>query len=238
MNACEIRWLGRIAYGEAWALQKELATQRASGWIVDTLLLLEHPHTYTFGTRGKREHLLVPRDDLEARGVTILDVDRGGDITYHGPGQLVGYPILQLAEYGLDAVRYLRALEEVLIVVVQSYGLAAQRVRHLTGVWVGNQKLVAIGTKIDVNGITQHGFALNVNTDLTYFANIIPCGIRNRGVSSISALLGHEVSLGEVCKRTAEAFGQVFGVRMITEQPPVLSLSSSKTPEMIGERLL
>lgn len=209
-----------MGYAEAWTLQKQLAAQRAAGQIDDTLLLLEHPHTYTFGSRGRRahEHLLVPRAELEAAGVAVLDVDRGGDVTYHGPGQIVGYPILRLAEYNLDAVSYMRALESLLIAVCESYGLAAGRVRHLTGVWVGEQKLAAIGTKVDVHGITLHGFALNVTTDLDYFTKIVPCGIRNKGVGSITGLLGRDVPVDEVIERTVAAFGQVFDVEMIVEQ--------------------
>jgi lipoyl(octanoyl) transferase len=216
LNRCEVRSLGTVAYAEAWALQKELAAQRAANAIPDTLLLLHHPHTYTFGSRGRRahEHLLVPRAELEAAGVAVLDVDRGGDVTYHGPGQLVGYPILQLHRYDLDVVQYMRALEDVLIDVVASYGLAAGRVRHLTGVWVGDRKLAAIGTKVDVNGITQHGFALNVSTDLSYFAKIVPCGIRNRGVGSLEAELGVDVAMAQVIERTVTAFGTVFGAEM------------------------
>ncbi len=217
MNQCFVRWLGRIAYADAWRLQKELAAQRAHDQIEDTLLLLEHPHTYTFGSRGKREHLLVPREQLEAEGVAILDVDRGGDITYHGPGQLVGYPILRLADYGLDAVRYLRTLEIMLIDVARSYGLDAQHVRHLTGVWVGNQKIAAIGTKVDVHGITQHGFALNVSTDLAYFAKIVPCGIRNREVGSLAQLLDRNVPIDDVIDRTVAAFAQTFNAEMLMD---------------------
>lgn len=220
MKRCRVHSLGTIGYAEAWALQKQLAAQRAAGQIDDTLLLLEHPHTYTFGSRGRRahEHLLVPRAELEAAGVAVLDVDRGGDVTYHGPGQIVGYPILRLAEYNLDAVSYMRSLELMLIAVCKSYGLAAGRVRHLTGVWVGEQKLAAIGTKVDVHGITLHGFALNVTTDLDYFTKIVPCGIRNKGVGSIAGLLGRDVPLDEVIERTVAAFGQVFDVEMIVEQ--------------------
>ncbi|HEY0603991.1 MAG TPA: lipoyl(octanoyl) transferase LipB [Herpetosiphonaceae bacterium] len=222
MKHCQVHSLGTIGYTEAWALQKQLAAQRAAGEIDDTLLLLEHPHTYTFGSRGRRahEHLLVPRGELEAAGVAVLDVDRGGDVTYHGPGQLVGYPILRLAEYNLDAVEYMRVLESLLIAVCESYGLAAGRVRHLTGVWVGEQKLAAIGTKVDVSGITLHGFALNVMTDLDYFTKIVPCGIRNKGVGSLSGLLGRDVRMDEVIARTVAAFGQVFDVEMIVEQAP------------------
>lgn len=217
MNQCSVRWLGRIAYADAWKLQKELAAQRAADLIGATLLLLEHPHTYTFGSRGKREHLLVPHVQLEAQGVTILDVDRGGDITYHGPGQLVGYPILRLADYDLDAVRYLRTLENVLINVACSYGLDAQHVRHLTGVWVGNHKIAAIGTKVDVHGITQHGFALNVSTDLAYFDKIVPCGIRNREVGSLAQLLDRDVPMDEVVDRTVAAFAQTFNAEMLVD---------------------
>ncbi|HEY0736544.1 MAG TPA: lipoyl(octanoyl) transferase LipB [Herpetosiphonaceae bacterium] len=222
MKRCQVHSLGTIGYTEAWALQKQLAAQRAAGEIDDTLLLLEHPHTYTFGSRGRRahEHLLVPRAELEAAGVAVLDVDRGGDVTYHGPGQLVGYPILRLAEYNLDAVEYMRTLESLLIAVCESYGLAAGRVRHLTGVWVGEQKLAAIGTKVDVSGITLHGFALNVTTDLDYFTKIVPCGISNKGVGSLSGLLGRDVPMDEVIARTVAAFGQVFDVEMIVEQAP------------------
>lgn len=220
MNQCAVQWLGRVPYADAWKLQKELAAQRAHDLIPDTLLLLEHDHTYTFGSRGKREHLLVPREQLEAESVTILDVDRGGDITYHGPGQLVGYPILRLATYDLDAVRYLRALEAALINVGQSYGLDAQHVRHLTGVWVGNHKIAAIGTKVDVNGITQHGFALNVTTDLDYFAKIVPCGIRNRQVGSLAQLLARVVPMDEVMERTVAAFANVFDAETLEINAP------------------
>jgi lipoyl(octanoyl) transferase len=214
IRAC---WMGQVNYAEAWALQKELAAQRAADQTDDTLLLLEHPHTYTFGSRGRRahEHLLVPRAGLEAAGITVIDVDRGGDVTYHGPGQLVGYPIVRLSDYHLDAVSYIRKLEDVLIQVVASYGLDAGRVRHLTGVWVGDTKIAAIGTKVDVHGVTQHGFALNVTTDLGYFANIVPCGIRNKGVSSITQLLGRDVAMDQVVERTKVAFGDVFDVAMV-----------------------
>ncbi len=207
---------------EAWALQKELAARRAVGAGRDVLLLLEHPHTYTFGSRGRRahEHLLVPRAELESEGISVLDVDRGGDVTYHGPGQLVGYPLLRLADYDLDAVRYMRSLEEVLIGVIASYGPAAERVRHLTGVWVDGNKVAAIGTKVDVNGITQHGFALNVTTDLRYFRKIVPCCIRDRGVVSLAGLLGRTVPMSDVVLRTVAEFARVFGVELVGSNVP------------------
>ena len=201
--------LGRIDYEAAWQLQRELAAERAAARLANTLLLLEHPHTYTFGSKGKREHLLVPEEDLRAEGIAVLDVDRGGDVTYHGPGQLVGYPILRLRDYGIRCVQYLRYLEEVLVRVAGSYGLMAGRQRGYTGVWVGDAKLAAIGTKVDANGITRHGFALNVSTDLRYFARIIPCGIPDKAVCSLESLLGRPVDLGDAAERTVQAFRAV-----------------------------
>ncbi len=202
--------LGRIDYEAAWQLQRELAAERAADRLANTLLLLEHPHTYTFGSKGKREHLLVPEEDLRAEGIAVLDVDRGGDVTYHGPGQLVGYPILRLRDYGIRCVQYLRCLEEVLVRVAGSYSLMAARQRGYTGVWVGDAKLAAIGTKVDANGITRHGFALNVTTDLRYFARIIPCGIPDKAVCSLESLLGRPVDLAEATERTVQAFHEVF----------------------------
>lgn len=212
----QVLHLGRIDYQSAWSIQQELAARRAANEIDNTLLLLEHPHTYTFGTKGKREHLLVPEEQLQAEGVAVLNVDRGGDITYHGPGQLVGYPILRLADYGLGCVRYIRYLEQVLGQVAASYGLNAGRIRGYTGVWIGNEKLAAIGTKVDRNGITRHGFALNVTTDLRYFERIIPCGIRDKGVCSLESLLGHAVPFADVVTCTARAFEDVFEQHLVS----------------------
>ena len=202
--------LGCVRYEDAWKLQQELAVARAAGETGDVLLLLEHPHTYTFGTKGKREHLLVPEEQLRAQGVAVVDVDRGGDVTYHGPGQLVGYPILRLKDHGIGCVRYMRRLEDVLMAVAASYGLAAGRQRGYTGVWVGDAKLAAIGTKVDAQGITQHGFALNVAPDLGYFAQIIPCGIRDKAVCSLESLLGRPVEMADAIERTVRAFEDVF----------------------------
>jgi lipoate-protein ligase B len=212
--------LGLVPYVAAWDLQKALAAARARGEIGDTLLLLQHPPTYTLGTRGKREHLLVPEEHLREQGVEVLDVDRGGDITYHGPGQLVGYPILKLKESGLGVVRYIRLLEEVLVRVAAGYDLAAGRQRGYTGVWVGDRKLAAIGTKVDTLGITCHGFALNVSTDLRYFDNIVPCGIRDKGVCSLESLLQYSVEMSEVIEGTAQAFEDVWGARRAMGQSP------------------
>ncbi len=205
---------GALAYVDAWDLQKQLAARRAAQQIPDTLLLLEHPHTYTLGSRGKREHLLVQQAELAAQGIPVLDVDRGGDITYHGPGQLVVYPILWLKGYGVGIVHYLRLLETVLIELCAGYGVTAERVRGYTGAWVGDAKVAAIGAKVDVYGITRHGCALNVNTDLTYFDKIVPCGIRDRGVTSLAELLGHAVAMDEVKARFVQAFDHVFERRV------------------------
>ena len=202
--------LGLIDYAPALHLQRELAARRAADEIGDTLLLLEHRHVYTLGTKSRREHLLVPEERLREEGIAVLDVDRGGDITYHGPGQLVGYPILRLKDYGIGVVHYIRCLEEVLIRLAASYGLAAGRERGYTGVWVGDAKLAAIGTKVDRNGVTRHGFAFNVNTDLRYFERIVPCGIRGKAVCSLALLLGQPVALAEVMERTVREFDTIF----------------------------
>lgn len=206
-----VRWLGSVPYQQAWTLQKRLAAERAAQQSPNTLLLLEHPHTYTLGKQGKREHLLVAPQQLQDESIDVLDVDRGGDITYHGPGQLVAYPILRLADFGIGCVRYMRCLEDVLMLVAASYGITSERQRGYTGVWVGDAKLAAIGTKVDASGITTHGFALNATTDLRYFARIVPCGIEGKQVCSLQSLLGRSVDMSELVDRTVQAFDDVFG---------------------------
>lgn len=225
MSICTVLRLGLMDYEEAWALQKRLVAERAEGRIGDTLLLLEHPHTYTLGRSGKLEHLLMGEAERQARGVSVYWVDRGGDITYHGPGQLVGYPII-LVPYALtalssqdgrdripqaDYVRYLRDIEEVIIRALAAFGVQGERVAGYTGVWVGGEKIAAIGVKVNAQGISSHGFALNVCTDLSYFAGIIPCGIPNRGVTSLERVLGRPVTVNEVIPAVIAAFGEVFG---------------------------
>jgi len=214
--------LGLVDYQEAWALQKELAQARREGKISDVLLLLEHPHTYTLGRGAKEEHLLLSQEELARLGAQVYWVDRGGGITYHGPGQLVGYPILDLRGLFLDAHRYLRTLEEVLIQALADFGIAAQRHPGYTGVWVGEEKIAAIGVKI-AHWITSHGFALNVNTDLDYFSYIVPCGIPDRAVTSMAHLLGSPVDLDAVAKRVAHRFGEQFQRRMAPPPIPVPS---------------
>ncbi|HEU4323497.1 MAG TPA: lipoyl(octanoyl) transferase LipB [Roseiflexaceae bacterium] len=205
---------GTVGYEEAWERQRDLARRRSAGEGGDTLLLLQHPHTYTLGRATQDGHLLVPPEELERQGVALVESDRGGDITYHGPGQVVGYPILKLSQHGGDLLRYLRMLEQTLIVALACYGIKAGRIPGLTGVWVGEEKVAAIGVKLTAGGVTLHGFALNVSTDLRFFRQIIPCGIADKGVTSLERLLGAAPPHAEVEARVAEAFGQVFEVEL------------------------
>ena len=207
----DIRRLGLVPYADALTLQRQLVEDRRAGRISDTLLLLEHPHVLTLGVRAERgrSHILAPQDVLASRGVDVYDAGRGGDITYHGPGQIVGYPIIDLKPDRCDVHQYVRDLEEVLIRVAADYGIAATRVSGLTGVWVGEEKLAAIGVRI-ARWVTSHGFALNVTTDLDYFALIVPCGIADRGVTSLARLLGGAPDRVDVEERVARRFAEVF----------------------------
>ena len=207
----EVRRLGLMPYAEALALQRELVEERRAGRIGDLLLLVEHPHVLTLGVRGDggRSNILASAEALAERSVDVHETGRGGDITYHGPGQLVGYPIIDLKPDRCDVHRYVRDLEEVLIRVAADYDIYAERVPGLTGVWVGGSKLAAIGVRI-ARWITSHGFALNVTTDLEYFKMIVPCGIADRGVTSLAALLGRPVARAEVEDRVVRRFSDVF----------------------------
>ena len=207
----EVRRLGRVPYGAALALQAELVGQRRNGELPDQLLLLEHPHVITLGSGSHDEHVLVTPEERAERGIELFDTGRGGDVTYHGPGQLVGYPILDLKPDRCDLHRYLRDLEEMLIGVLAEFGLQGGRKPGLTGVWVGDRKLAAIGVRVSSGWITSHGFALNVSTDLSYFGTIVPCGIRDHGVGSISGEIGREVSLAEAEDAAVRSFAWVFG---------------------------
>jgi lipoyl(octanoyl) transferase len=177
------------------------------------LLLTEHHHVYTIGKTGNEHHLLAGRDELERRNIALVFNDRGGDITYHGPGQLVGYPILDLRGYYLDLHRYLRDLEEVVIMALAAYDIAAGRLPGYTGVWVGGNKICALGIKTR-DWVTMHGFALNVSTDLNLFERIIPCGIFEHGVTSMKEILQRNVPIEEVAGKVVECFGRVFGCSM------------------------
>jgi len=205
-----------MPYAEALALQRALVEDRRANRIPDTLLLVEHPHVLTLGVRGDggRSHILATAEALVSRGVEIHETGRGGDITYHGPGQLVGYPIIDLKPDRCDVHRYVRDLEDVLIRTASDYGVAAQRVDGLTGVWVGREKLAAIGVRI-ARWITSHGFALNVTTNLDYFTLIVPCGITDRGVTSLAQLTGRQPDPVEVGGRVAENFANVFNLKAL-----------------------
>jgi lipoyl(octanoyl) transferase len=206
-----IRRLGRIDYADALALQRQLVEDRKADRIDDVLLLVEHPHVLTLGVRGDggRSHILAPPESLAARGVAVFEAGRGGDVTYHGPGQIVGYPIVSLRPDRCDVHRYVRDLEEVLIRTASDFGIQAGRVPGLTGVWVGDEKLAAIGVRIS-RWVTSHGFALNVATDLGFFDLIVPCGIADRGVTSMEKLLGRSVAREAVEERIVAHFGSVF----------------------------
>ena len=211
MRTIEVRRLGRVPYADALTLQRLLVEDRRAGRIDDLLLLLEHPHVLTLGVRGDggRSHILATPEALGARGVEVHESGRGGDITYHGPGQIVGYPIMNLQPDRCDVHRYVRDLEEVLIRTASDYGVQAERVEGLTGVWVGREKLAAIGVRIS-RWVTSHGFAFNATTDLEYFNLIVPCGIADRSVTSLALLLGHPVDRVEVEDRIVAHFGDVF----------------------------
>jgi lipoyl(octanoyl) transferase len=207
----EVRRLGRLPYAEALALQRLLVEDRRAGRVGDLLLFVEHPHVLTLGVRGDggRSHILATADALASRGVEVHETGRGGDITYHGPGQVVGYPIIDLKPDRCDVHRYVRDLEEVLIRTAADYGIEAGRVEGLTGVWVGREKLAAIGVRI-ARWVTSHGFALNVSTDLGYFDLIVPCGIPDRGVTSLERVLGRSVDRPDVEERLARHFRTIF----------------------------
>jgi lipoyl(octanoyl) transferase len=222
MRTIEIRRLGRVPYADALALQRSLVEDRRAGRVDDLLLLLEHPHVLTLGVRGDggRSHILATPDALDSRGVEVHETGRGGDITYHGPGQIVAYPIIDLQPDRCDVHRYVRDLEEVLIRTASDYGIEAGRVEGLTGVWVGREKLAAIGVRIS-RWVTSHGFALNVTTDLEYFNLIVPCGIADRSVTSLARLLGRPVNRIEVEDRIAAHFGGVFARTPILLSAPL-----------------
>ena len=214
-SAFDVRRLGRIDYAAGLELQKTLVEQRKRGEIPDQLLLLEHPDVITLGvkTRNDLSHVLETPEALAAKGVALFEAGRGGDVTYHGPGQLVGYPIFDLKPDRCDVHRYVRDLEGVLIRAVAEFGITAGRVAGLTGIWAGEagreDKLAAIGVRIS-RWVTSHGFALNVNTDLSRFGLIVPCGIVGRGVTSLQRLLGKPVPMAEVEDAVIRAFGEVF----------------------------
>ena len=206
--ACELHDLGRLAYGSAVELQRELAERRKRSEIPDQLLIVEHPHVITLGRNAHAENLLASPEVLARAGIELHATDRGGDVTYHGPGQIVGYPILDLREWKRDVGAYLRGIEQVLIEALAEFGIAAGRRPGATGVWVEGAKIAAIGVHIS-RWVTSHGFALNVDTDLNYFGYIVPCGLK-QPVTSMRAL-GSSANRHEVVVAIARAFAGVFG---------------------------
>ncbi len=219
MRILDVRKLGLVSYADGLDLQAALAEDRYQGRTEDVLLLLQHPHVLTLGARGDggRSHILATPARLEELGVTVFETGRGGDVTYHGPGQLVGYPILDLRPDRCDVHRYVRDIEEVIIRTVADYGIQAGRIKGLTGVWAGHEKVAAIGIRIS-RWITSHGFAFNVSTDLDYFRLIVPCGISDRGVTSLEKLLARKVPMEEVEDRLADHFREVFGYLMQAQE--------------------
>ncbi|PJA26242.1 MAG: octanoyltransferase [candidate division Zixibacteria bacterium CG_4_9_14_3_um_filter_46_8] len=205
---------GLVDYGEALHIQYDMVAQRAAGEIDDTLILLEHNPVITFGRGGKQENVLATTERLKEKGVKVYKIERGGDVTFHGPGQLVGYPIIDLNRRGRDMHKYLRDLETVLIETLKVFGLEAGRKEKFTGVWNDNSKLAAIGVAVR-RWISYHGFALNVNNDLSYFGLINPCGITDAGVSSLSSMLGRRVEIAEVIQTVIEKFAEFFKYEQI-----------------------
>jgi lipoyl(octanoyl) transferase len=212
MRNCELRDLGRVAYGDALELQRALVERRKRGEIPDQFLIVEHPHVITLGRNGREQNLLASPEALERAGISFFPTDRGGDITYHGPGQVVGYPILDLREWKRDVVAYVRTMEQALIDALAGFGIEADRVSGCTGVWVNGAKIAAIGVHIS-RWVTSHGFALNLTTDLNYFQYIVPCGL-TRPVTSMAAL-GASPARAEVIAALAAHFGRSFQLDIV-----------------------
>lgn len=207
-----------IDYKEAWDLQKTIFELRHAGQISDVLLLLEHPHTYTLGKVAEKKNLIGSESYLSENKISVFEIDRGGDITYHGPGQIVGYPIINLVEWKQDTHKYLRALEEVIIQTCADYGISAGRNPAYTGVWIEERKIAAIGIKVS-RWITMHGFAFNINTDLALFNGIIPCGITDKAVTSLQKELNREIPLEEVKQKLVNNFKSLFEYSEVENLP-------------------
>jgi len=222
----DLAWLGRVGYLDALGLQRALVSERQAGRGRDTLLLLEHPPVYTLGKRANTDNVLLSPAQLDERGIEVVEVDRGGDVTYHGPGQLVGYPIIALAGVR-SVVDYVRALEQVLLIALDELGVQAQRVPDYTGVWVGQEKIAAIGVRVASGGITSHGFALNVAPALQDFAGIVPCGIADRGVCSLESL-GVTHDLTTVTDLVIAAFAEVFAATLVDTAPAALPWAAAE----------
>jgi lipoate-protein ligase B len=227
MPVCQYAWLGRVEYEHAWAIQRKIAAERASGQRPDTLLLLEHPPVYTTGKRNMGANLRLPAEML---GAPLVETDRGGDITFHGPGQLIAYPIMDLRGARLGVVDYVRSLEEVIMRTLRDYGIVSGLECGLTGVWIGDEKIAAIGVRVSRPGsaqggwVTTHGLALNVSVDLAWFDRIVPCGITGRGVTSVERLIGKAPPLPEAGERLAGHFGKLFEREMVYAEQVTASI--------------
>ena len=218
-RVCQVIQVDLLPYTEAWAWQRRLAAERSAGRGPDTLLLLEHPPTITLGSKADPTHVLADSAELARRGVACVPTDRGGDVTYHAPGQLVGYPILKLGPLGIGVVDYVRRLEELIIRLLARYTIVGERVSGLSGVWVkgGTAKIAAVGVKVSAAGVTTHGFALNRAPAMLGFTLIVPCGIADRGVTSIEQLLGWAPPRTALTAQLIELFGEVFAVDLLQE---------------------
>jgi lipoyl(octanoyl) transferase len=230
MRECAVRELGRMEYGAALGVQRRLVEARKQGEVPDQLLLVEHPHVITLGRNGHSENLLASQEVLARSGIAFYPTDRGGDITYHGPGQLVGYPIVDLREWRRDVGAFVRAIEQSIIDTLADYGIQAGRIPKLTGVWVGDRKIAAIGVHLS-RWVSSHGFALNVHTDLSYFQYIVPCGL-TKPVTSM-AQLGVRATVEEAGQVLAGHFGRVFDCEMLREEGV---LAAERAPAARRER--
>ncbi len=225
-RVCEAQWLGLVPYDDGLRLQERAVERLRSGEGPEQLLLLEHPHVFTLGRGADSANILADQEQLQSNSVEVHETGRGGDVTYHGPGQLVGYPIINLKPDRCDVHRYVRDIEDVLIRTIGEFGVTGTRITGLTGVWVGDEKIGAIGVRI-ARWITSHGFALNVNTDLSYFKMIVPCGITDKGVTSLSRLLGRQIELRDVAGIAASQFAQVFGREVLLSESALSTPSAS-----------
>lgn len=213
----EFKDLDRIAYKEAWDLQKNFVSKRSTNEVQDTVLLCEHNPVYTFGKSANRNNLLINDTFLKNIGAAKYEIERGGDITFHGPGQLVGYPILNLHELGIGVKKYVNLLEDSIIQTLLQFGIKTERIDGLTGIWITqgiHRKIAAIGIKVS-RGITMHGFALNVNTDLSFFRHMIPCGISDKDVTSMEVELGRKMDMGEVKEIYTKTFKELFAAEVL-----------------------
>ena len=212
-SPCQIIRLGTVEYHRAWELQVELAAKVHDGAQPNTLLLLEHSPVYTKGRLSKPEHILLSDEELRQKGIGVYEADRGGQVTFHGPGQLVAYPVVDLREWG-GPVKYVRTLERIIVDSLADFKITAETIDGITGVWVDGAKIAAIGVKIS-RGVAYHGFAINVTTDLSYYSHIVPCGIADRPVTSMAKVLGEDVDMGMAQYSLAYQFGKGMGFRMV-----------------------